>query len=83
MNRDKLRKIIKKALSITDDESINDFDNTNLFMLGLSSLSLITILVGLEDNYGIDLFDDDLNPDEFSTIIKFEQKINAKLNKAE
>lgn len=83
MNRDKLRKIIKEALSITDDESINDFDNTNLFMLGLSSLSLITILVGLEDNYGIDLFDDDLNPDEFSTIIKFEQKINAKLNKAE
>ena len=83
MNRDKLRKIIKEALSITDDESINNFDNTNLFMLGLSSLSLITILVELEDNYGIDLFDDDLNPDEFSTIIKFEEKINAKLNKAE
>lgn len=83
MNRDRLIEIIKEALSITDNESINNFDNTNLFMLGLSSLNLITILVELEDNYGIDLFDDDLNPDEFSTIIKFEEKINAKLNKAE
>ncbi len=83
MNRDRLREIIKEALSITDNENVNNFDNTNLFMLGLSSLNLITILVELEDNYGIDLFDDDLNPDEFSTIIKFEEKINAKLNKAE
>ncbi len=36
--------------------------------IGLDSLSIVTVIVGLEEKFGIMFDDSDLNPDELNTV---------------
>lgn len=70
-----LIKELKKHLQINSDFT----SNQNLFDLGLDSLSLITLIIDIEDTYQFEFNESDMILEKFSTIANISKLINSYL----
>ena len=66
MNREEIKeKIVKIA-----EETIGSFleENETLKESGVDSLSLVTLIVSIEEAFGVEFLDDDLQPENLRTL---------------
>ncbi len=66
--RETITELIRNVISLDADREIKD--DENLIDLGLDSIKTIEIVVELEDGFDIEIDEDDLMLDNFSTISK-------------
>lgn len=67
--RDKIEAILRRVMEIENQEMDGDAD---LSELGLTSLSLIEVIVVIEEELGIEMDDEDLLLDRLNTLNKVE-----------
>jgi acyl carrier protein len=66
--RETITELIRNVISLDANREIKD--DENLIDLGLDSIKTIEIVVELEDGFDIEIDEDDLMLDNFSTISK-------------
>lgn len=69
-NKELIIKIISQSLGLSDKESKNLLDNTDLLEYGLDSLTAIEIVVNLENKFTIIIDDNDLLIENMNSIEK-------------
>ncbi|MEC0244345.1 acyl carrier protein [Paenibacillus chitinolyticus] len=55
---------------------------TDLFLLGLDSVTAVNLIVSLESHFGITFNDDELIVENFSTVRKITEHVTVKLEEA-
>lgn len=81
-NENRLRSIIEK-LELNIDKSISDIKNDDLIYLDISSLSYIILITSIENEFGFEFDDEDLEIYKFKTINDFLDYIDIKLKQKE
>lgn len=78
---DKIREIIKTVL-ILDQEDMEELNNDeDLENLGLTSVLLLQFIVNLEQEFKIEIDEEDIIEDNFGTVNKIARYINDIINK--
>lgn len=85
MNTDEIRAalfpLIEEALAATDQEPLGDVDESqDLFLPDvLDSVALATLIVLIEEEYDIEIDDEEIDPEQFQTLASIAQLIETKI----
>jgi acyl carrier protein len=63
----RVKTLLAERLQVAADVATID-DDTTLADLGLDSTAILSLVVGLEDEFDIEIPDRDINPDNFSRV---------------
>jgi acyl carrier protein len=63
----RVKTLLAERLQVAPDVAAID-DDTTLADLGLDSTAILSLVVGLEDEFDIEIPDRDINPDNFSRV---------------
>ena len=64
--REKIQQIVAATLKLDENTTISDQDDLKEY--GLSSISMVTLILALEKNFGIGINDDDLKLEYYESI---------------
>ena len=81
MEADQIREFIKNHL-VVFDENVSFGDEDNIFELGLvDSPFAIMLVLFIEEEFGIDVLDTDLDVENFSSVKRIEEFVKSKRGK--
>jgi acyl carrier protein len=72
----KIAKVVEKIIG-----KKNIMDNQNLSEIGITSLNLLVLLSNIEEEFNIEIPEDEMNLDNFATIINIENLLKKLLIK--
>lgn len=70
MNKERILQVLSGIINVETDKLINYPENTKLAEIGLDSIKFIQFIVGIEDEFNIQVLDSDLLLSNFETIEK-------------
>ena len=70
----KIAKVVEKIIG-----KKNIMDNQNLSEIGITSLNLLVLLSNIEEEFNIEIPEDEMNLDNFATIINIENLLKKLL----
>lgn len=74
---DRIKKVIQNMLN--NDSDIDS--NADLKVYGVDSLAKVQLLVDLEDEFGIEFEEDDINQNNFSSVLTIKETIGKYITK--
>lgn len=74
---DRIKKVIQNMLN--NDSDIDS--NADLKVYGVDSLAKVQLLVDLEDEFGIEFEEDDINQNNFSSVLTIKETIGKYISK--
>ena len=78
---DRIKRVIVRTLSLEiQPEEIGDEDQLFEGSLGLDSEATIEIIVGLEEEFGIEFEDEDLRPELFDSVLAMAEYVRSALS---
>lgn len=78
---ERVKTILIQALELNIDPDDLDLD-IPLYEIGLDSVSTLSVVVGLEDVFGIEVADEELTEDLFGSIKSLSQYVDTKLSES-
>ena len=81
VTEERVKTILIQALELNIDPDDLDLD-IPLYEIGLDSVSTLSVVVGLEDVFGIEVADEELTEDLFRSIKSLSQYIDNKLSES-
>lgn len=68
MNKKRILELLSNALNLSVEALMKLPEDTSLTELGMESICFIKFIVALEEEYGIEIMDSDLVPDNYKTL---------------
>ncbi len=76
---EKIKEIVIEMLELSSDDSEKISEDTELLDFGMDSMTCVTIVVNLEEEFGITIDEEDLLVENMSTINKIKNLVEKNL----